>query len=100
MYEYSCSRAPLFAISLKVLIPYIHTSMGGTNFSVAQFSKQILCTDTGVLIEYLEPSVNSIVCENGFSGIRRFLERILNMSDVTLREMGYKLNENIIAKCD
>ena len=82
-----------------ILLPYRHASMSGVVFSAAEFSKPVLCTDTGSLNEYLESDVDSFVCSpEDFVGKWLNIER--NCSKEELCQMGNKLNWNIQKKYD
>ncbi len=90
----------LLAAASAIILPYRHASMSGVIFTAAQYSKPIICTDVGALTEYLEPGVDSVVCENSNAGIKNAIVQALQMKDCELVQMGKVLHDNIFKKCD
>lgn len=90
----------LFSISTVILIPYVHASMSGTVFSAASFRKPVLCTNVGALPEYIEPDIDSFLCDNTYDGIKNEMDKLLYMNIDILKQIGSKFYENITDKCN
>lgn len=79
-----------------IILPYRHASMSGIVFTAAEFSKPILCTDTGALSEYILNNKNSFIVENSDIAIKNKLIHIFKKIDNNeLKLMGINLNKYI-----
>ncbi len=90
----------IFAKCDVVILPYRHASMSGIVFSAAQYAKPILCTNVGALIEYLEPNVDSMVCDNNDNSLKEAIKSVTEIDPSILKTMGRRLKDNIRMKCD
>lgn len=90
----------LFTKCSAVILPYRHASMSGIVFSAAQYAKPIMCTNVGALTEYLEPGVDSVICENDDKSLEQAVKTVIETDPIKLEIMGKKLKDNIRIKCD
>lgn len=88
----------LIAHSQLIVLPYRHASMSGVIFTAADFSKPVLCTDTGAIGEYIIDGENGIISDNSEKAIEEAVLRSFLLSPRKLTEMGEKLHQHIQAE--
>lgn len=95
--HYLSDNALNFAIdqSSCIILPYRHASMSGVVYTAAEFSKMLLCTNSGAIAEYLESGVDSLVCGCQEEEIRKAIQKLEELSQEELIGMGEKLTKNI-----
>lgn len=85
----------LIDITNLVILPYRHASMSGVLFTAAKFSKPVLCTTAGSLAEYVNPDIDSYVCDNSLEAVSTKLEQIQDLSNEQLKQVGLLFNKSI-----